>query len=131
MEHDPPDIGSWKEEAKALVVQGSWAAALVLPRTHDSATGQYGNLYSNLLDYVISAALMDDSLTNLPNPAGMFRKLSLRLELSRIDAEIEMTSRQSLDANTRGDQDELRALNLRVLDLRKTKEGLQAALQRP
>jgi DNA primase len=80
---------------------------------------------------VIAAALMDDSLTNLPNPAGMFRKLSLRLELSRIDAEIEMTSRQSLDANTRGDQDELRALNLRVLDLRKTKEGLQAALQRP
>jgi APA family basic amino acid/polyamine antiporter len=42
----------------SLVVQGIWAAVLVLPRTHDSVTGQYGNLYSNLLDYVISAALI-------------------------------------------------------------------------
>lgn len=47
----------------SLIVQGIWAAALVLPRTHDSATGQYGNLYSNLLDYVISAALIFYILT--------------------------------------------------------------------
>jgi basic amino acid/polyamine antiporter, APA family len=42
----------------SLVVQGIWASALVLPRTFNSVTGQYGNLYSNLLDYVISAALL-------------------------------------------------------------------------
>jgi APA family basic amino acid/polyamine antiporter len=42
----------------SLAVQGVWASALVLPRTFDTATGQYGNLYSNLLDYVISAALL-------------------------------------------------------------------------
>ncbi len=41
-----------------LVVQGLWAAMLVLPRTYDPETGAYGNLYSNLLDYIVSAALL-------------------------------------------------------------------------
>jgi len=53
--------------AWGLVIQGIWAALLVLPRTikHDTAghvTG-YGNLYGNLLDYVISAALIFYILT--------------------------------------------------------------------
>src|SRR3989441_8440088 len=43
--------------AWALVFQGIWAGALVLPRTV-KADGSYGNLYGNLLDYVISAALI-------------------------------------------------------------------------
>jgi APA family basic amino acid/polyamine antiporter len=60
------------------VVQGIWAAALVLPRTYDTATGQYGNLYSNLLEYVISAALLFYILTI----AGVFR-----LRRTRPDAE--------------------------------------------
>jgi len=52
-----------------LIIQGIWSAALVLPRTikHDAAghiTG-YGNLYGNLLDYVISAALIFYILTIL------------------------------------------------------------------
>ena len=47
----------------SLWVQGVWAAALVLPRTYNTATGQYGNLYGNLLDYVISAALIFYILT--------------------------------------------------------------------
>ncbi|HEY2845076.1 MAG TPA: amino acid permease [Bryobacteraceae bacterium] len=47
----------------SLWVQGIWAAALVLPRTYNTATGQYGNLYGNLLDYVISAALIFYILT--------------------------------------------------------------------
>ena len=47
----------------SLMVQGIWAAALVLPRTYDATTSQYGNLYSNLLDYVISAALIFYILT--------------------------------------------------------------------
>jgi APA family basic amino acid/polyamine antiporter len=42
----------------SLIIQGIWAAALVLPRTYDQANGTYGSLYSNLLDYVISAALI-------------------------------------------------------------------------
>src|SRR3954465_5478929 len=55
-------VPSW-----ALVFQGIWAGALVLPRTvkTDAAgtvTG-YGNLYGNLLDYVISAALIFYVLT--------------------------------------------------------------------
>ena len=47
----------------SLMVQGVWAAALVLPRTYNAKTLQYGNLYSNLLDYVISAALLFYILT--------------------------------------------------------------------
>jgi APA family basic amino acid/polyamine antiporter len=59
--------------AWSMVIQGIWAALLVLPRTikHDAAghvTG-YGNLYGNLLDYVISAALIFYILTI----AGIFR----------------------------------------------------------
>jgi APA family basic amino acid/polyamine antiporter len=46
-----------------LALQGAWAALLVLPRTYNPATARYGNLYSNLLDYVISAALLFYVLT--------------------------------------------------------------------
>ncbi len=64
--------------AWALVLQGVWAAILVLPRTYDAASRTYGNLYSNLLDYVISAALIFYILTI----AGVFR-----LRRTRPDAE--------------------------------------------
>ncbi len=64
--------------AWALVLQGAWACFLVLPRTFDPATSAYGNLYSNLLDYVISAALLFYILTIL----GLFR-----LRVMRPDAE--------------------------------------------
>lgn len=53
----------------SLWVQGFWAALLVLPRTYNPTTGRYGNLYSNLLDYVISSALVFYILTI----AGVFR----------------------------------------------------------
>lgn len=53
----------------ALALQCLWALLLVLPRTYDAATKTYGNLYSNLLDYVISAALIFYILTVL----GLFR----------------------------------------------------------
>jgi APA family basic amino acid/polyamine antiporter len=65
--------------ARALVLQGVWAAFLVLPRTYDPVTGQYGNLYSNLLDYVISAALIFYILTI----AGVFRLRLTRPERDR------------------------------------------------
>ncbi len=60
--------------AQALVMQAAWACFLILVRTHDPATGNYGNLYSNLLDYVISAALIFYILTI----AGVFRLRILR-----------------------------------------------------
>jgi APA family basic amino acid/polyamine antiporter len=63
----------------SLLVQGIWAAALVLPRTYDSASGKYGNLYSNLLDYVISAALLFYILTI----AGVFRLRQTRPNAER------------------------------------------------
>jgi APA family basic amino acid/polyamine antiporter len=52
--------------AIALVLQGIWTAVLVLPRTRNvDANGAvtYGNLYSNLLDYIIFAALIFYVLT--------------------------------------------------------------------
>jgi APA family basic amino acid/polyamine antiporter len=58
-----------KVPASGLVLQGVWATLLVLPRTYNTASGTYGNLYSNLLDYVISAALIFYILTI----AGIFR----------------------------------------------------------
>ena len=47
----------------SLWMQGAWSAMLVLPRTYNPATDAYGNLYSNLLDYIISAALIFYILT--------------------------------------------------------------------
>ena len=68
-----------KVPASGLVLQGVWAAALVLPRTYTPATQAYGNLYSNLLDYVISAALIFYILTI----AGVFRLRRIRPDAER------------------------------------------------
>jgi APA family basic amino acid/polyamine antiporter len=63
----------------ALALQCVWSLFLVLPRTYDRATGQYGNLYSNLLDYVISAALLFYIFT----VAGLFRLRRTRPDAQR------------------------------------------------
>jgi basic amino acid/polyamine antiporter, APA family len=68
-----------KVPAAGLVLQGLWAAALVLPRTYNTATATYGNLYGNLLDYVISAALIFYILTI----AGVFRLRHTRPDADR------------------------------------------------
>jgi APA family basic amino acid/polyamine antiporter len=69
--------------AIALVLQGIWTALLVLPRTRnvDQASGAvtYGNLYSNLLDYIIFAALIFYVLTI----AGVFVLRRTRPEAER------------------------------------------------
>jgi APA family basic amino acid/polyamine antiporter len=62
-----------------LVLGGLWAAFLVLPRTYDPATHAYGNLYNNLLDYVISAALIFYILTI----AAIFRLRRIRPDAPR------------------------------------------------
>jgi APA family basic amino acid/polyamine antiporter len=46
----------------SLLMQAVWAAVLVLLTTYSPVTG-YGNLYSDLLDYIISAALLFYILT--------------------------------------------------------------------
>src|SRR5581483_4052687 len=63
----------------SLMVQCFWAAVLVLPRTYDPVKKQYGNLYSNLLDWVISAALIFYILTI----AGVFQLRRKRPDLPR------------------------------------------------
>ena len=79
----------------------------------------------------VAAGLMDGSLAEVADPASLLRKLTTRLELLRLDAEIEMSARLSREAHARGDEAAQRALSIRGMELRKTKEGLQAALQRP
>lgn len=64
---------------QALIMQGAWAAILLSIRTYQPATGTYGNLYSNLLDYIISAALIFYILTI----AGIFRLRKLRPNAER------------------------------------------------
>lgn len=50
--------------AAALVCQGFWAALLTLPRTVTTSAGTtvYGNVYTQLLEYIISAELVFYSL---------------------------------------------------------------------
>lgn len=73
------ELNAARVPGRALLMQGLWAAALVLPRTYDSESGKYGNLYSNLLDYVISAALIFYILTI----AGVFRLRFKRPDVER------------------------------------------------
>jgi APA family basic amino acid/polyamine antiporter len=63
------DLNAAKVPGPALRMQALWVGVLVLLRTYDPTTGKYGNLYSNLLDYVVSAALIFYILTI----AGLFR----------------------------------------------------------
>lgn len=72
-------LNTAKVPAWGLVVEGLWAAFLVLPRTYNVATRTYGNLYNDLLAYVISAALIFYILTI----AGLFRLRQTRPKADR------------------------------------------------
>lgn len=63
----------------ALVLQGAWSAVLLTIRTYQPASKTYGNLYSNLLDYIISAALIFYILTI----AAVFRLRKIKPNASR------------------------------------------------
>jgi APA family basic amino acid/polyamine antiporter len=65
--------------AWGLVIQCIWTCLLVLPRTYNTETGKYGNLYGDLLDYVMSAALLFYILTIL----GIFRLRRTRPDTPR------------------------------------------------
>jgi basic amino acid/polyamine antiporter, APA family len=62
----------------ALVYQGIWIVVLILMRTR-KPDGTYGNLYSDLLDYVVFAALLFYALT----VAGVFVLRAKRPEMER------------------------------------------------
>jgi APA family basic amino acid/polyamine antiporter len=72
-------LNAAKVPAWALALQGVWAVFLVLPRTYDVSTHTYGNLYGNLLEYVISAALIFYILTI----TGIFRLRQTRPAVDR------------------------------------------------
>jgi len=68
-----------KVPAAALWIQAFWGMFLVLPRIYDPGSARWGNVYSNLLDYVISAALIFYVLT----VAAVFRLRRKKPEASR------------------------------------------------
>jgi APA family basic amino acid/polyamine antiporter len=76
-------LNAAKVPAWGLALQGIWAGVLVLPRVYKgldaSGRPEYGNLYSNLLAYVISAALLFYILTIL----GLFRLRRTRPNVDR------------------------------------------------
>jgi len=68
-----------KVPANGLGLQAVWASFLVLCRTYYPQLGTYGNLYGELLTYIISAALIFYILTI----AGVFRLRRTRPDLER------------------------------------------------
>ena len=72
-------LNSARVPAWGLALQGVWTIVLILLRTYDEEAGTYGNLYSNLLEYVVSAALVFYILTI----AGIFRLRRTRPEAPR------------------------------------------------
>jgi APA family basic amino acid/polyamine antiporter len=62
-------LNAHKVPAWGLLLQGVWTAFLLLWRTYNTTTQSYGNLYNDLLTWVISAALIFYILTI----GGLFR----------------------------------------------------------
>ena len=73
------ELNRAKVPAAALWIQALWGMFLVLPRVYDPASARWGNVYSNLLDYIISAALIFYVLT----VAAVFRLRRKRPEVFR------------------------------------------------
>jgi hypothetical protein len=79
----------------------------------------------------LAGAMMDPGISSAPDPSAQLRKLALKLETMRVIAEMTENERQLKEARTRGDEATIRALSVRGIELRQTKERLQAASQRP
>ena len=79
----------------------------------------------------VMKAMMDGSIAKVPDPAAAFAKLCAKLQLLRLNAEIAMNMRLQEEAQGRGDVDAVRAINIRGIELKRNKQGLEAALQRP
>jgi len=57
------DLNRARVPGAALIMQAGWTVFLILIRTYDPSTSAFGNLFSDLLSYVISAALIFYILT--------------------------------------------------------------------
>ena len=79
----------------------------------------------------LAAAMMDRGISSAPDPSAQLRKLAIKLETMRVDAEMTENERMLREARTRGDEATARALLVRGIELQQTKKGLQTASQRP
>jgi DNA primase len=109
---------------RAAVEQSAGTGSLDIPAWLETAGADAATIVSALKE-------LDERFAGIGDAAGYLRKLVIRLEILRVDAEIAMNTRLQKEAQARGDDAALRALAVRGIELRKTKEGLRAALQRP
>ncbi len=72
----------------------------------------------------VGAALMDGRWSALEAADEALRALVLKLDRSRVDAELALAQRQHREALARGDEEEARAISMREMELIRTKLGL-------
>jgi DNA primase len=79
----------------------------------------------------VSSAVMDGRFDQVPDPARVLRSLVVRLERGRVEREIKDTNDALERARRNGDEDAVRAISMRQMELIRTKLGLGEAPQRP
>ena len=79
----------------------------------------------------VSSAVMDGRFDHVPNAGLVLRSLVVRLERGRVEREIKDTNDALERARRSGDEDAVRAISMRQMELIRTKLGLGEAPQRP
>jgi DNA primase len=79
----------------------------------------------------VSSAMMDGRFDQVPDPGVVLRSLVVRLERGRVEREIKDTNDALERARRSGDEDAVRAISMRQMELIRTKLGLGEAPQRP
>ena len=72
-------LNAAKVPASGLALQGVWAAFLLVLRTYNPTTKTYGNVYTDLLEYVVAVALIFYIMTI----AGVFHLRAKRPDADR------------------------------------------------
>lgn len=79
----------------------------------------------------VGDAVMDGRYEGMEGVDRAWRALLARLSKSRVEAEMASVDKELRDALAHGDADKARAMQIRAIELRQTKEGLSNALSRP
>jgi hypothetical protein len=75
--------------------------------------------------------VMDGRYGDVDGIDRAWRALLARLSRSRVEAEMASVDKELREALARGDAERARAMQVRAIELRQTKEGLSNALSRP
>ena len=97
--------------------------ALAAPSAHFDVAAWLSNGPADVRD-AVSRTLMDGRFDGLADANRTLKTLILRLERARLEAEISLTKTQLEKARQGGDEEAVRALSLRQMELIRTKLGL-------